>query len=183
MIYKFANLGFKTVMSNSSAFYFDMSDNKDFENYGLDWSGYVDYFDAWAIDPLDIFSNKVLNSKHGIDQNYIYKTEKIKPKNIKNFLGIQSQLWTETVIDNNIFDELFVPNIIVFAEKAWGKKSKWFSLKNFENQKNKMNLEWNQFTSFIGGDFLSLITDNFNIKFHAFVREVMMRYFRLYNLI
>ena len=29
-----------------------------------------------------------------------------------------------------------------------------------------MNLEWNQFTSFIGGDFLSLITDNYNIKFH-----------------
>ena len=166
MIYKFANLGFRTVMSNSSAFYFDMSDNKDFENYGLDWSGYVDYFDAWAIDPLDIFSNKVLNAKHGIDQNYINKTEKIKPENVKNFLGIQSQLWTETVIDNNVFDELFVPNIIVFAEKAWVKKSKWFSLKNFENQKNKMNLEWNQFTSFIGGDFLSLITDNYNIKFH-----------------
>ena len=38
------------------------------------------------------------------------------------------------------------------------------SLKNFENQKNKMNLEWNQFTSFIGGDFFSLITDNYNMK-------------------
>ena len=63
MIYKFVNLGFKTVMSNSSAFLFLTCQIKDFENYGLDWSGYVDYFDAWAIDPLDIFSNKVLNSK------------------------------------------------------------------------------------------------------------------------
>ena len=48
MIYKFANLGFKTVMSNSSAFYFDMSDSKDFENYGLNWSGYVDCFDLFG---------------------------------------------------------------------------------------------------------------------------------------
>ena len=166
MIYKFANLGFKTVMSNSSAFYFDMSDNKDFENYGLNWSGYVDYLDAWAIDPLDIFSNKVLNAKHGIDENYIDKKEKIKPENVNNFLGIQSQLWTETVIDNSVFDELFVPNIIVFAEKAWGKKPEWFSLKNFQDQKKKMNLEWDEFTTFIGRDFLSLITNNFNIKFH-----------------
>ena len=46
MIYKFANLGFKTVMSNSSAFYFDMTDDKDMENFGLNWSGYVDYRDA-----------------------------------------------------------------------------------------------------------------------------------------
>ena len=94
-----------------------MSDNKDFENYGLNWSGYVDYFDTWAIDPLDIFSNQVLNSKHRLNQKYIDKTEKIKSENLNNFLGIQSQLWTETVIDNEVFDELFMPNIIVFQKE------------------------------------------------------------------
>ena len=36
MIYKFANLGFKTVMSNSSAFYFDMTDDKDMENFWIE---------------------------------------------------------------------------------------------------------------------------------------------------
>ena len=166
MIYKFANLGFKTVMSNSSAFYFDMSDNKDFENYGLNWSGYVDYFDTWAIDPLDIFSNQVLNSKHRLNQKYIDKTEKIKSENLNNFLGIQSQLWTETVIDNEVFDELFMPNIIVFSERAWGKRPKWTLSKNFEDQKSKMILDWENFTSFIGGSFLPFITENFQIKYH-----------------
>ncbi|MEE2723284.1 MAG: family 20 glycosylhydrolase [Bacteroidota bacterium] len=166
MIYKFANLGFKTVMSNSSAFYFDMSDNKDFENYGLNWSGYVDYFDTWAIDPLDIFSNQVLNSKHRLNQKYIDKTEKIKSENLNNFLGIQSQLWTETVIDNEVFDELFMPNIIVFSERAWGKRPKWILSKNFEDQKSKMILDWENFTSFIGGSFLPFITENFQIKYH-----------------
>ena len=39
MIYKYANLGYKTIMSNSSAFYFDMVDDKDFDNIGLSWSG------------------------------------------------------------------------------------------------------------------------------------------------
>ena len=35
MIYKYANLGYKTIMSNSSAFYFDMVDDKDFDNIGF----------------------------------------------------------------------------------------------------------------------------------------------------
>ena len=63
MIYKFANLGFKTVMSNSSAFYFDMTDDKDMENFGLNWSGYVDYKDAWGTDPENVFANYSLNKK------------------------------------------------------------------------------------------------------------------------
>ena len=32
MIYKLSNQGFKSVMSNSSAFYFDMTDDKDIES-------------------------------------------------------------------------------------------------------------------------------------------------------
>jgi len=34
MIYRLNNKGFKAIMSNSSAFYFDMSDDKDMENSG-----------------------------------------------------------------------------------------------------------------------------------------------------
>ncbi len=166
MIYKFANLGFKTIMSNSSAFYFDMADNKDFENYGLNWSGYVDYFDTWAIDPLDIFSNKTLNKKHGLNKDYIKKMEKIKTDKIENFLGIQSQLWTETVINNDVFDELFIPNIIVFAEKAWSKRPKWISENDVNIQKKEMDKDWDKFTSFLGHKFLSFITNNSNFKFH-----------------
>jgi hexosaminidase len=49
MIYKYANLGYKTVMSNSSAFYFDMVDDKDLDNVGLSWSGYADYKDMWTV--------------------------------------------------------------------------------------------------------------------------------------
>lgn len=166
MIYRFANLGFETIMSNSSAFYFDMADNKDFENYGLNWSGYVDYFDTWAIDPLDIFSNNALNEKHGLNKDYIEKMEKIKTDKIKNFLGIQSQLWTETVINNDVFDELFIPNIVVFAEKSWSKRPQWLSENDVNIQKKEMNEDWDKFTSFLGHKFLSFISNNSNFKFH-----------------
>ncbi len=63
MVYKFANAGFKTVMSNSSAFYFDMANDNDMDSHGLSWSGYVDYFDMWAIEPLDIFCKLISQQK------------------------------------------------------------------------------------------------------------------------
>ena len=47
-----------SVMSNSSAFYFDMTDDRDIENGGLNWSGYVDYKDTWGTEPLNVFANK-----------------------------------------------------------------------------------------------------------------------------
>ena len=78
MNYKFANLGFKTVMSNSSAFYFDMADDRDMESHGLNWSGYVDYFDAWAIDPENIFANGILNEKHKLSEEYIAKKSNVR---------------------------------------------------------------------------------------------------------
>ena len=48
IIYKLNNLGFQTIMSNSAAFYFDMTDDMDMENSGLSWSGYVNYIDSWG---------------------------------------------------------------------------------------------------------------------------------------
>ena len=35
MIYKLSNIGFQSIMSNSSAFYFDMTDDMDMANPGL----------------------------------------------------------------------------------------------------------------------------------------------------
>ena len=66
MIYKYANLGYKTIMSNSSAFYFDMVDDRDFDNIGLSWSGYADYKDIWTVDVYDIF-----NDSYGVEKNNI----------------------------------------------------------------------------------------------------------------
>ena len=111
MIYKFANRGFQTVMSNSSAFYFDMTDDNDIENYGLDWSGYVNYKDAWGTDPENVFANFSLIEKHGISPSYIASKEKLDPLKRQNLIGIQGQLWTETVISSAVLDELVFPNM------------------------------------------------------------------------
>ena len=166
MIYKFANLGFKTVMSNSSAFYFDMTDDKDMENYGLNWSGYVSYRDAWGTDPDNVFGNYSLNQKHNITKNYTANKEKLDSEGTKNFLGIQSQLWSETVRSNSILDELLLPNLIIFSERAWVSQPKWILENDPVQQEKKLLIEWNKFTNTIGQRTLHLLNYTFNnLKF------------------
>jgi hexosaminidase len=157
MIYKFANLGFRTVMSNSSAFYFDMTDDKDMENFGLNWSGYVDYRDAWGTDPENVFANYSLNKKHGITSKYIAQKEKLQANKKNNLLGVQSQLWTETVRSASIFDELLLPNLPVFSERAWSARPHWMGMNRPDAQIKAMNLDWNLFANMLGQRSLPLL--------------------------
>ena len=97
-----------------------MTDDNDIENYGLDWSGYVNYKDAWGTDPENVFANFSLIEKHGISPSYIASKEKLDPLKRQNLIGIQGQLWTETVISSTVLDELVFPNMVVFAEQGLG---------------------------------------------------------------
>lgn len=159
MIYRLNNLGFKAVMSNSSAFYFDMSDDKDMENSGLNWSGYVNYKDSWGTEPLNVFANKVNLRSRGIEEAEVAKKEQLKPEATSNFLGIQSQLWTETATNAGEFDRMLMPNMIVFSQRAWGAKEAWLDASTAEAQEPLLNTSWNVFVNSLGQRHLPLLSE------------------------
>ena len=161
MIYKYANLGYKTIMSNSSAFYFDMVDDKDFDNIGLSWSGYADYKDIWTVDVFDIFNDSYGVKKNSISTDYINKSEKINPKNRDNIIGIQSQIWGETIVDEDVLDYMFMPNIIVFSQKAWSQDDSWMSISDKEIKDQTLEIEWNKFTNNLGQRVLPIVNEIF----------------------
>ena len=160
MVYKFANLGYNVIMSNSSAFYFDMTDDLDPENYGLSWSGYVNYKDAWLTEPLNVYSKTYLESDFN---KYRNPNSVILDKKMEsNFLGIQGQLWTETVRNEEIFDELMYPNLIVLAEKAWSQQDQWTKNLSSQSIDEIMRKEWSYFVNTLGYrtlNHLSLLYD------------------------
>ena len=157
MIYKYANLGYKTVMSNSSAFYFDMVDDKDLDNVGLSWSGYADYKDMWTVDVFDIFNDSYGVKKNNISKEYIESSEKLKSTNRDNIIGIQSQIWSETIRNEDILDYMFMPNIIVFSQKAWSKDPKWISVQDKNEREITLDHEWNKLRNTIGQRVLPMI--------------------------
>ena len=162
MIYKLANMGFKSVMSNSSAFYFDMTDDMDMENPGLSWSGYVNYKDGWGTEPLDVFANKVKLKSLGIDTKDLKNKVKLQEKAKSNFLGIQSQLWTETAANAYEFDRMLMPNLIVFSERAWSSKEPWLENNSAELQEPELTTRWNTFVNTVGQRHLPFLSSVYN---------------------
>ena len=158
MIYKLSNIGFQSIMSNSSAFYFDMTDDMDMENPGLNWSGFVNYKDTWGTEPLNVFANKVKLKNLGLDNNNFKNRVSLKEDAVSNFLGIQSQLWTETATSDYHFDRMLMPNLIVFSERAWSSKEDWLDKKTAEEQEPFLNKSWNRFVNTLGQRHLPMIS-------------------------
>lgn len=158
MIYKLNNLGFQAIMSNSAAFYFDMTDDMDMENSGLSWSGYVNYIDSWGTEPLNVFANKVKLQSLGIKESLIKNKVSLMESKRSNFLGIQSQLWTETAANIYEFDRMLMPNMIIFSERAWGKKEEWLNEKSVSKQKPLLKKSWNRFANTVGQRQLPLLS-------------------------
>ena len=161
MIYKYANLGYKTIMSNSSAFYFDMVDDKDLDNIGLSWSGYANYKDMWTVDVFDVFNDLYGVEKNNISREYIENSVKLEEDKKDNIIGVQSQIWSETIRNEGILDYMFMPNIIVFSQKAWSHETSWMDISNNDSKREKIENEWNKFANNIGQRVLPMVDNIF----------------------
>ena len=161
MIYKYANLGYKSIMSNSSAFYFDMVDDKDLDNIGLSWSGYANYKDMWTVDVYDVFNDLYGVEKNNISKNYIDNSVKLDQDKRDNIIGVQSQIWSETIRNEGILDYMFMPNIIVFSQKAWSHDNSWMDVSNNDIKREKIDSEWNKFANNVGQRVLPMVDNIF----------------------
>jgi len=161
MIYKYANLGYKSIMSNSSAFYFDMVDDKDLDNIGLSWSGYANYKDMWTVDVYDVFNDLYGVEKNNISKNYIDNSVKLDQDKRDNIIGVQSQIWSETIRNEGILDYMFMPNIIVFSQKAWSHDNSWMDISNNDVKREKIDIEWNKFANNVGQRVLPMVDNIF----------------------
>ena len=161
MIYKYANLGYKSIMSNSSAFYFDMVDDKDLDNIGLSWSGYANYKDMWTVDVYDVFNDLYGVEKNNISQDYIDNSVKLDQDKRDNIIGVQSQIWSETIRNEGILDYMFMPNIIVFSQKAWSHDNSWMDISNNDIKREKIDIEWNKFANNVGQRVLPMVDNIF----------------------
>lgn len=161
MIYKYANLGYKSIMSNSSAFYFDMVDDKDLDNIGLSWSGYANYKDMWTVDVYDVFNDLYGVEKNNISKNYIDNSVKLDQDKRDNIIGVQSQIWSETIRNEGILDYMFMPNIIVFSQKAWSHDNSWMDISNNDIKREKIDNEWNKFANNVGQRVLPMVDNIF----------------------
>ena len=97
-----AKKGFKTVLCPGHKTYFDMAHNNSTYERGICW--------ASTIEVKEVFEWKPLQDYNSDD--------------VVNILGIQGQLWSETITNKDYFDAMINPRLAALAEIAWCSEAK-----------------------------------------------------------
>ena len=142
---KLANAGYPVVLCNVTNFYFDLAYNNDPQEPGLYWGGFVDARTNWEFAPFDYFKTTFTNSM-GAPLDFS-KAEKLKPEARKNVIGIEAQLWAETIKGREMVEYYMLPKLMGFAESAWGPERKWETIDNARQRKAVVESEWNVFAN------------------------------------
>jgi len=150
--YRLANAGYPVVMCDVSNFYFDLAYNKDPLEPGLYWGGFVDVRNAWQFAPYNSF---VTNLKTGMgrpidpDREFADR-EKLNPSARPNIVGLQAQLWGETIRGRDMLEYYYLPKLIGFAETAWSQPRPFETQSNPEIRRRQMDEGWNLFANVLG---------------------------------
>ncbi|WP_236975846.1 family 20 glycosylhydrolase [Membranihabitans maritimus] len=123
LAYKLANNDFKVVISSAPNLYFDFAYDKHPDEPGFYWSGFLDMKKTFTMQPYNIYTSTSVDPfGHPLDQSSAGKTNIEKKENI---LGIQGQLWSETVSTFSALQYYLVPKAFGLFERAWNASPKW----------------------------------------------------------
>ena len=167
--YQLANAGYKVVLCNVSNFYFDLAYNKDPREPGLYWAGFVNTRDAWTFAPYDFFKTTTHTSMgNQIDwQNDFSNLETLKPENRSNIIGLQAQLWSETIKGGAMIEYYMLPKLMGFAESAWAAPRSWETIEDPQARTAAIEAGWNKFANKLAATELprlSYLNEGYNYR-------------------
>ena len=123
--YNLANDGYPVILSNVTNFYMDMGYSWHQYDQGLHWGGKVDEFDSWSALPWNIYASaRTAYDGSPID---IVNNGNGKPglNNKANVIGVQAQLWGETLRNFDQVQYLTLPKVFGLVERGWNAAPAW----------------------------------------------------------
>ena len=126
LAYRLANGGFKVVLCPVTNLYFDLAWNPNPEESGLDWGGFVDLRKPFQFVPFDYYRNVRLDRRgNPLDPAVFVGKDRLTDYGKANVLGIQGNLWSETLGGDGRLDYKLVPKLLGLAERAWAADPDW----------------------------------------------------------
>ena len=123
--YQLANDGYPVILSNVTNFYMDMGYSWHQYERGLHWGGKVDELDAWSALPWNIYASaRTTWDGDSIDVTKAHEG-KVRLEKPQNILGVQAQLWGETIRDFEQVLEYTLPKVLGLAERGWNASPEW----------------------------------------------------------
>ena len=136
VVYQIANNGYPVILCNVGNFYMDMAYNEHPDERGLDWGGYVDESVSFSMLPFSIYrSLRTDGAGNPVDLDAAEKGKTVlTAEGRKNILGVQGQLFAETIRSFNGVEYLLFPKIMGLAERGWNAYPAWEELRGAQEQ-------------------------------------------------
>ncbi|MEM8526370.1 MAG: family 20 glycosylhydrolase [Bacteroidota bacterium] len=143
--YRLANAGYPVILCNVTNFYFDLAYSKDPKEPGFYWGGFIDTRKPYETIPYDIFKSTTHDPMgNEFDQAKDYaQLERLKKSAESNILGIQGELWSETVKGGEMLEYYYLPKLIGLAERAWAAQPDWATMENQTEREAAIDQAWN----------------------------------------
>lgn len=150
--YRLANAGYPVVLCNVTNLYFDLAYDKHPDESGLYWGGFVNTRKAYEFSPYDVFHSTThdpMGNRFDFEEDY-KDMERLSPENQKNIIGIQAQLWSETIKGQDMLEYYLLPKMIGLAERAWAGQPEWVRIENDSLHVAGLDSMWNIFANTLG---------------------------------
>lgn len=157
--YRIANAGYPVVLCNVTNLYFDLAYNTDPKEPGLFWGGFTDDIDPYVMAPYDVYKTANFDMFGRFQESSSSYTAKqtLTAANRKNIVGIQAQLWGETLKGVKMMEYYTVTKLFAFAEKAWAQPPSWENETDTKLRNKLIISGWNALANSIGQNEFSKI--------------------------
>jgi hexosaminidase len=85
-----------------------------------------------------------------IKAEYFANMERLTEAGRENILGIQGQLWSESVKGQELMEYMMFPKMISLAERAWAQDPSWAQIGEKGQYKKASDEAWNAFANTLG---------------------------------
>jgi hexosaminidase len=149
--YRLANGGYKVILCPVSNLYFDLAYQKDFNEVGYYWGGFVDIDKPFYFIPFDYLKNTTVD-RFGvpIDPKVLQGKDRLTDYGKSNILGIQGELWSENIRSAADLEYLAFPKMLGLAERAWAADPEWATIKDTARAASLYLEAWNEFVNVVG---------------------------------
>lgn len=149
--YQLANAGYKTVLANVTNLYFDLAYNKDPDEPGYYWGGFIETRLAYEFCPLDIYTTATVDLwGQPLDKAKLAAKARLTPEGVNNIIGLQGELWAENIRNRERLEYLAMPRLTALAERAWARDPGWTQIADAAARQTRMDADWNQFANRLG---------------------------------
>lgn len=123
--YAYANDGVPAILSNMTNTYVDFAYTPDKTERGLSWGGFVDERRSFSLLPYDVYRSVRWDDNGQMRDIADLPDGKTPLKAKENILGVQAQLWTETIRNFDHVTSYIFPKVCGIFERAWNASPEW----------------------------------------------------------